>query len=137
MTLITRLAAVTAAVTFALSSQVSAAEWRLGHVLPPSHPANIALEKAAAQILEKTGGRVDIKVFPSSQIGGAKEVLTGMTLGTHQMAFDGAGILSQWSPAMGVFEAPFLAGDFTHVDHWLYMIYMNDQCIYKLHIREK
>ena len=115
----TKLATIATAITLALSAQVSAAEWRLGHVLPPSHPANIALEKAAAQILEKTEGRVDIKVFPSSQIGGAKEVLTGMTLGTHQMAFDGAGILSQWSPAMGVFEAPFLAKDFTHLERMI------------------
>ena len=119
MKLITGLTAVTAALTLAMSSQVSAAEWRLGHVLPPSHPTHIALEKAAAQVLEKTDGRVDIKVFPSAQIGGAKEILTGMTLGTHQMAFDGAGILSQWSPAMGVFEAPFLAKDFSHVERMI------------------
>ena len=115
----TKLATIATAITLALSLPVSAAEWRLGHVLPPSHPANIALEKAAAQILEKTEGRVDIKVFPSSQIGGAKEVLTGMTLGTHQMAFDGAGILSQWSSAMGVFEAPFLAKDFNHLERMI------------------
>ncbi|MEY8828666.1 sialic acid TRAP transporter substrate-binding protein SiaP [Sedimentitalea sp. XS_ASV28] len=116
MRFLTTLSAVATAATLSLMSQVQAEEWRLGHVLPPSHPTNLALEKAAAQVLEKTDGRVDIKVFPSGQIGGAKEILTGMTLGTHQMAFDGAGILSQWTPSMGVFEAPFLAKDFAHVE---------------------
>ena len=116
MRFITKLGTVAAAIMLATTAQVSAAEWRLGHVLPPSHPAHIALEKAAAEVLANTDGRVDIKVFPSAQIGGAKEVLTGLTLGTHQMAFDGAGILSQWTPAMGVFEAPFLAKDFAHVE---------------------
>lgn len=116
MRFLTKLATITAVATLAMAAQVSADEWRLGHVLPPSHPAQAALEKAAAEVLERTEGRVDIKVFPSAQIGGAKEILTGMTLGTHQMAFDGAGILSQWSPSMGVFEAPFLAKDFAHVE---------------------
>ncbi len=97
-------------------SAANAEEWRLGHVLPPSHPTNIALEAAAAEILAQTDGRIDIKVFPAGQIGGAKEVLTGMTVGTHQMAFDGAGILSQWNARAGVFEAPFLAADFAHLD---------------------
>ncbi|MBK5933498.1 tripartite ATP-independent transporter DctP family solute receptor [Rhodovulum imhoffii] len=93
-----------------------AEEWRLGHILPPDHPGNRALEAAAAEISEKTGGRVDIKVFPAGQLGGAKETLTGMTIGTHQMAFDGAGILSQWTKEIGVFEAPFLARDFAHLE---------------------
>lgn len=91
-------------------------EWRLGHILPPDHPGNRALEAAAVEISERTDGRVDIKVFPAGQIGGAKESLTGMTIGTHQMAFDGAGILSQWTPELGALEAPFLAKDFAHLE---------------------
>ena len=98
------------------NSGKTAAEWRLGHILPPTHPGNTALEEAAAEILEKTEGRVDIKVFPAGQIGGAKEILNGLTVGTHQMAFDGAGILSQWLPSLGVLEAPFLARDFAHLE---------------------
>lgn len=119
MRFLNKLGVVATAVSLTMTAQVSAEEWRLGHVLPPSHPTHIALEKAAAEVLEKTEGRVDIKVFPSTQIGGAKEVLTGLTLGTHQMAFDGAGILSQWAPSMGVFEAPFLAKDFAHVERMI------------------
>lgn len=119
MRLMNRIITIAATVTLAFTAKVSAEEWRLGHVLPPSHPTHIALEKAAAKVLEKTGGRVDIRVFPSAQIGGAKEVLTGLTLGTHQMSFDGAGILSQWAPGMGVFEAPFLARDFAHVERMI------------------
>lgn len=92
-----------------------AAEWRLGNILPPEHLGNKALEAAAATIKERTEGRIDIKVFPAGQIGSAKEILTGMTVGTHQMAFDGAGILSQWTPELGALEAPFLSQDFDHL----------------------
>lgn len=110
-------AQVVAMIVLSLSAQ--AAQWRLGHVLPPTHPANIALKEAADDIRDKTQGRIDIRVFPASQIGGAKEVLTGMTIGTHQMAFDGAGILSQWTKELGVFEAPFLARDFAHLERMI------------------
>ncbi|MBO6900460.1 MAG: sialic acid TRAP transporter substrate-binding protein SiaP [Rhizobiaceae bacterium] len=106
---------ITMSLAFAATA-ANAAEWRLGHVLPPTHPGNLALEEAAAEIREKTEGRVDIRVFPAAQIGGAKEVLTGMTVGTHHMAFDGAGILSQWNARLGVLEAPFLARDFAHLE---------------------
>lgn len=98
------------------ATSAMAEEWRLGHILPPDHPGNRAMEEAAAEIAERTEGRIDIKVFPAGQVGGAKEVLTGMTIGTHQMAFDGAGILSQWTKELGVLEAPYLAKDFAHLE---------------------
>lgn len=109
--------ALTVAAVMAMSLSASAAaEWRLGHVLPPNHPGNLALEAAASEIAERTDNRIEIKVFPAGQVGGAKEVLTGLQIGTHHMAFDGAGVLSQWEKQMGVFEAPFLSKDFAHLD---------------------
>lgn len=99
-----------------VASAAMAEEWKLGHILPPDHPGNRALEEAAAEINQRTEGRIDIKVFPAGQIGSAKEILTGMTIGTHQMAFDGAGILSQWTKELGVLEAPYLAKDFAHLE---------------------
>lgn len=110
-----RALAIAAAIGTAATA-ATAAEWRLGHILPPDHPGNRGLEEAAAEISKRTDGRVDIKVFPAGQIGGAKEILTGMTIGTHQMAFDGAGILSQWTKELSVLEAPYLARDFAHLE---------------------
>lgn len=98
-----------------LVSAAAAVEWKLGHILPPDHPGNRALEAAAKEIAAQTQGRIDIKVFPAGQIGNAKEIITGMTLGAAQMAFDGAGILSQWSKPLSALEAPYLANDFAHL----------------------
>jgi tripartite ATP-independent transporter DctP family solute receptor len=92
-----------------------AAEWKLAHILPPEHPANRAFEAAAKEIAQKTAGRIDIKIFPAGQIGSAKEIITGLTLGTVQMALDGPGILSQWNRRLSVLEAPYLAKDFAHL----------------------
>lgn len=98
-------AAVLLAVATLSPTTASAVEWKLGHILPPDHPANRALEAAAKEIAGKTQGRIDIKVFPAGQIGNAKEIITGLTLGAAQMAFDGAGILSQWNRRLSALEA--------------------------------
>ena len=98
-----------------MTAPAMAVEWKMGHIMPPDHPANRAMEAAAAEIAEKTEGRIQITVFPAGQIGSAKEILTGLQLGTTEMAFDGAGILSQWLPGLSVLEAPYLAKDFGHL----------------------
>jgi tripartite ATP-independent transporter DctP family solute receptor len=96
-------------------SAVNAIEWKLANIIPPDHPANHAVTAAAKKIEEKTSGRIQIKVYPAGQIGSAKEIITGMTVGTVQMALDGPGILSQWSKRLSVLEAPYLAKDFAHL----------------------
>lgn len=93
-----------------------AVEWKMGHILPAEHPAHQAMIAAAEEIADRTDGRIEIVVFPAGQIGAAKEILTGIQLGTTEMALDGAGILSQWLPALSVLEAPFLARDFAHLE---------------------
>ena len=108
-------AAVSLGLLVGLNHPADAVEWKLGHILPPDHPANRALEAAAKDVAEKTQGRIDIKVFPAGQIGNAKELITGMTLGAVQMGLDGAGILSQWTKQLSVLEAPYLATDFPHL----------------------
>ena len=76
-----RMFALAAGLALGVAGPAAAVEWKLGHILPPDHPGNRALEAAAKEIAEKTQGRIDIKVFPAGQIGNAKEVITGMTLG--------------------------------------------------------
>lgn len=88
---------------------------KLGNIYSPDHLVNIAIKEAAKEIKEKTEERVDIQVFPAGQIGGAKEIITGLSIGTHQMALDGAGILSQWYTPLSVFEFNYLAKDFAHL----------------------
>ena len=109
----------TTAATLAIvlaAAPATAAEWKMGHILPAEHPAHEAMIDAAEEIAERTDGRIEITVYPAGQIGGAKEILTGLQLGTNEMALDGAGILSQWLPALSVLEAPFLAQDFPHLE---------------------
>ena len=42
---------------------------------PLTHPSNIRGAEAAAAILEESGGRIDIQIFPSNQLGADTDVL--------------------------------------------------------------
>ncbi len=104
------------ALALGTASPSLAAEWKMGHILPAEHPAHLAMIAASEEIATRTDKRIEIVVFPAGQIGAAKEVLTGIQLGTTEMALDGAGIMSQWLPALSVLETPFLARDFAHLE---------------------
>lgn len=57
---------------------VRAAEfiYKFGNTLPPVHPVNVAAKKAAERILAETKGRLEIQVFPSSQLGADTDMLS-------------------------------------------------------------
>ena len=69
-------AAVLLAVATLSPTTASAVEWKLGHILPPDHPANRALEAAAKEIagkidyrrVEFVGPKVSAELFRSGDI---------------------------------------------------------------------
>ncbi|GJD50032.1 Sialic acid-binding periplasmic protein SiaP [Methylobacterium crusticola] len=64
-------------------SRARAAEydWKFGHGFPASHPVHVFALEAAATIKQDTGGRVDIKVYPNSQLGGDSDLLSQVRSG--------------------------------------------------------
>ena len=44
--------------------------------LPATHPLNVRAGQAAARILEATGGRVELRVFPNNQLGSDTDTLS-------------------------------------------------------------
>lgn len=49
--------------------------YKVANNQPLTHPSNIRLTEAVAKILEESGGRVDIQIFPSNQLGADTDVL--------------------------------------------------------------
>ena len=89
---------------------------KLGHTMPPTHPAHETALAAAAEIAEKTKGLVKLEVFPAAQLGGAKDLIESTIRGSQDFAFDGAGVVSQFFPKISVLDMPFL---FASYDEWL------------------
>src|SRR5690606_15175758 len=61
-----------------------------------------------------TGDRFKFVEFPSTSLGGEREVLEGLQLGTVEATLVSTGVLSNFVPEAGVFDIPFLFRDFDH-----------------------
>jgi tripartite ATP-independent transporter DctP family solute receptor len=72
-----------------INPQARAAEfnWKASTSVAADHPLNIRLMEAAKRINEQSGGKIDLKVFPSAQLGGDVDVLSQTLSGavTFQM----------------------------------------------------
>ena len=84
-----------------------------GHIQNPGHALAIAPEEFKNLVEEKSGGRVAVNIYPSSQLGSAREMMEQVTMGTLDMTCcdtaDWAAALN--IPELAVFNMPFLTKD--------------------------
>lgn len=80
---------------------------KVGHVFAATHPWTIALQGMAKDVQEASNGQIDIQVFPSSQLGGDRDVAEGLKLGTIEMALFGTGALQSLDKKMIIEELPY------------------------------
>jgi len=66
---------------------------KMGHVLAASHSWHKAAEGFAAEVKDKTAGRVNFILFPSGQLGNEKTMVEGMQIGSQGAAVIGSGSL--------------------------------------------
>src|SRR5580765_2383745 len=80
---------------------------KLAHHAPMTFPYQDGALKFK-EIAEKiSGGKIEVQVFGGGQLGGERDLLEGMRLGTVQMAI-GAGALANFAPSYNVVQLPFL-----------------------------
>lgn len=63
------------------NAQTAAFTYKFANNQPLTHPSNVRSAEAAAAILEESGGRVDIQIFPSNQLGADTDVLGQLRAG--------------------------------------------------------
>jgi TRAP-type C4-dicarboxylate transport system substrate-binding protein len=97
--------------TLALPMSAQAEEYRLGLITPPPHQWTVSATEAAAEIKEKTDGRVDILIFPSGQLGNESQMLQQLQTGAVDFAFFTLGEFANRDPNYGIFLAPYLVDD--------------------------
>ena len=89
-------------------------ELKLGHVGEPGSLIGAAADEFAKRANAKLAGKVKIVVFGSSQLGGDKEMLQKLKLGTIDMV-EPSTVMSSESDIFGVFEMPYLVKDRQHM----------------------
>ncbi len=89
--------------------------WRYANNNAVQHPMNIRLREAVDRIREQSGGRVDIQVFPNSQLGGDTDMLSQSRTGAIQMFNLSGLILSTFVPLASISGIGFAFKDYDQV----------------------
>ena len=88
---------------------------KLSNNLPSNHPLNIRAAEAAARIAAATGGRVNIKLYPDSQLGPDTETLVKLRSGEIEMLSMSASIVSTLVPVASINGVGFAFKNYNQV----------------------
>jgi tripartite ATP-independent transporter DctP family solute receptor len=108
----------TAAAAFGiLTRRGDAAEftWRYANNNVVQHPMNVRLREAVERIREQSNGRVDIQIFPNSQLGGDTDMLSQLRTGAIQLFNLSGLILSTFVPLASINGLGFVFKDYDQV----------------------
>jgi tripartite ATP-independent transporter DctP family solute receptor len=89
-------------------------EIKFGHVGEPGSLFAASAEEFAKRANAKLGGKAKVVVFGSSQLGGDKELIQKLKLGTVDIALPST-VMSSEADLFGVFEMPYLVKDRNHM----------------------
>ena len=106
----------TAAVVAMAAGSVAAQEvsLRYAHVGTEGDIQHRYAQEAADLIRERSDGRIDITIFPASQLGGVAEMVDGVRSGAISMGHHDFASLARIAPDVAVFNAPFVYRDGEH-----------------------
>jgi tripartite ATP-independent transporter DctP family solute receptor len=84
---------------------------KIGCVLDPQHPMLIGGRRMAEVVEKESGGRLKVNLYPSSQLGGQREVLQNVQAGVVDGVLEATATLTNFVPQFGVIDLPYLAKD--------------------------
>ena len=110
-----RIRLLAAAMALALpAAALAQTEIKMGHVGEPGSIFAKSSEEFARRANAKLGTKAKVVVYGSSQLGGDKELLQKLKLGTVDMAVPST-VMSSEADLFGVFEMPYLVKDRAHM----------------------
>lgn len=83
--------------------------------MPADHPLNVRLREAAGRVRERTDGRVDLAVFPASQLGTDADMLAQVRAGGIDLFAQSGLILSTLVPVAAISGIGFAFPDYAKV----------------------
>jgi tripartite ATP-independent transporter DctP family solute receptor len=87
---------------------------RYAHVGVANAPQTQYADEVAKLVKERTNGRIDIQVFPNSQLGGVGELVDGVKSGAISMGHHDFASLGKILSSTAVFNTPFVYRDAAH-----------------------
>jgi tripartite ATP-independent transporter DctP family solute receptor len=97
-----------------LAAAQTAKEVKVGYALAVNSHYGAAAQAWADSVEKSTKGTYKFKQFPASALGGERELIEGLQLGTVEAVIVSTGALSNFVPEVGVVDIPFLFRDTAH-----------------------
>ena len=88
---------------------------KLAHGLDPTHPVHLAMEFMAEQLTEKSGGTMHLDIYPSGQLGGERELMELLQIGSLGMTKVSASPMESFVPEMKLFSIPYVFRSEAHL----------------------
>lgn len=85
--------------------------WKAGHNLSTEHPYHLGLVKFGELMAQKSGGKIKLEVFPSTQLGNERDVIEALQMGTVDITLVSTAPLSGFSNDFLVFDLPYILKD--------------------------
>ncbi|WP_137894922.1 TRAP transporter substrate-binding protein [Ramlibacter sp. 2FC] len=74
----------------------------------------VAIDTFAKEVEKRTGGRYKVQTFYSGSLGGERESIEAVQLGTQELAFSSTGPVPNFVPEARILDIPFLFRDKAH-----------------------
>lgn len=107
--------ALTLGAQFAVAAPI---ELKFAHVVAENTPKGQMALKFRDLVAERLGDKVEVKVFPNSQLFGDNKVLEAMLLGDVQMAAPSLSKFQKYTESLQIFDLPFLFEDMAAVERF-------------------
>lgn len=76
---------------------------KYGHIQTVNDPIHKGVEKFAELVAKKSDGQLEVKIYPSSQLGDGPSQMDGVKMGTQEMWVDGVPWFETWDKDFGIF----------------------------------
>ncbi len=96
-------------------AQAAEFSYKFANNLPAAHPLNLRAQEAAGRIAEATGGRMELRIFPSSQLGSDTDTLSQLRSGAVEFFTLSGLILATLVPAASINGIGFAFRDYAQV----------------------
>ncbi|KJS86087.1 MAG: hypothetical protein JM58_07425 [Peptococcaceae bacterium BICA1-8] len=89
---------------------------KVGHAMPESHHFQKGLEKFKELVAAKSNGQVEVEVFASGVLGGTRDRVEAIKVGTADMELVGSPDLARWVDQALIFDMPYLITTYEQAD---------------------
>ncbi|WP_134698722.1 TRAP transporter substrate-binding protein [Ammoniphilus sp. YIM 78166] len=81
---------------------------KLGHVNAPDHHYQLTALEFAKLVKEKSKGKIEVELFPQSQLGGEVKMIQALKTGTQDLLITSQAPMTNSVPEWGIFDLPYL-----------------------------